>query len=69
MIASTILDFGSSGMIQFGMKRWRSLILVLIVVALVGFGARHFLEKEQNKNAKSPTSRYCGLIQTGSGPA
>jgi hypothetical protein len=32
-------------MIQFGMKRWRSLILVLIVVASVAFGARHFLEK------------------------
>ena len=37
--------FSFDGMIQFRMKRWRSLTIALIVVALVSFGVRHVLEK------------------------
>jgi hypothetical protein len=36
-------------MIQFGMKLWRSLILVLIVVAPAALGARYMLEKRAKR--------------------
>ena len=45
VISSTVLDCGSGGMIQFEMKRWRSLILALVVVGLVAFCGPHLLEK------------------------
>jgi hypothetical protein len=45
-----LVNWDSGGMIHFGMKRWRVLILALAVVALFALGARHALERTARQN-------------------